>query len=196
MATESLKIPLSWISESGHDVDATVPGSEVRPDDVEDFPIGEVRVRGTAQAIDEELIFRGEVTGTYQNPCDRCLQPVNEAFNIDVIWSFEEGAPLNPFEEMASENDEEREDAKPGRARYEGSDIDLRGPAWEEIVLGAPPKFLCAEECAGLCVQCGANLNTTPCACEPDTSEEDLSNQGFSGLADMFPDLKSNSSED
>ena len=38
----------------------------------------------------------------------------------------------------------------------------------EQLLLRVPAYVVCREECRGLCPQCGANLNETTCACEPE----------------------------
>ena len=41
----------------------------------------------------------------------------------------------------------------------------------DTLVLAMPLKVLCREDCAGLCPQCGTDLNVEACACaarEPD----------------------------
>lgn len=35
-----------------------------------------------------------------------------------------------------------------------------------DILLSLPQKFLCRQDCKGLCPQCGSNLNLGDCACE------------------------------
>lgn len=35
----------------------------------------------------------------------------------------------------------------------------------EEMTLQLPTKLLCTEDCKGLCVKCGANLNKVSCGC-------------------------------
>ena len=35
----------------------------------------------------------------------------------------------------------------------------------EAVILELPMRFLCSEDCKGLCPLCGANLNRGPCAC-------------------------------
>lgn len=35
-----------------------------------------------------------------------------------------------------------------------------------DIILSYPQKFLCREDCRGLCPQCGKNLNEGDCGCE------------------------------
>lgn len=36
----------------------------------------------------------------------------------------------------------------------------------EDIWLAIPPRFICKEDCKGLCAQCGADLNEGPCGCK------------------------------
>ena len=36
----------------------------------------------------------------------------------------------------------------------------------EDIFLALPTKFLCREDCKGLCPQCGKNLNDGSCSCK------------------------------
>lgn len=44
--------------------------------------------------------------------------------------------------------------------------IDLEAFVLEDIFLALPTKFLCKEDCKGLCTQCGKNLNDGPCSCQ------------------------------
>lgn len=45
--------------------------------------------------------------------------------------------------------------------------LDLTGAICEYSVLAVPMKPLCREACAGLCPQCGKDLNRGPCSCPP-----------------------------
>ncbi len=38
----------------------------------------------------------------------------------------------------------------------------------EELVLDYPHKIFCREDCRGLCIKCGADLNEGECACKHD----------------------------
>ena len=44
--------------------------------------------------------------------------------------------------------------------------LDLSDPVREYVTMADPMKPLCRQECAGLCVDCGSDLNQTQCACE------------------------------
>ena len=47
--------------------------------------------------------------------------------------------------------------------------IDLTEYIREDILLSFPQHYLCSEQCEGLCVGCGANLNKESCSCsKPD----------------------------
>jgi uncharacterized protein len=44
--------------------------------------------------------------------------------------------------------------------------VDISGLSREALVLALPERVLCSEECKGLCVQCGTDLNLGECGCE------------------------------
>ena len=50
--------------------------------------------------------------------------------------------------------------------------LDLTPDLREAILLALPSHPVCKEECLGLCVRCGANLNTGTCSCPPGARDE------------------------
>jgi len=44
--------------------------------------------------------------------------------------------------------------------------IDTTKDTREEIIIGYPVKFLCIDNCRGLCFKCGRNLNESKCDCQ------------------------------
>jgi uncharacterized protein len=48
---------------------------------------------------------------------------------------------------------------------YDGDTIDVTSLVHEHVLLALPIRLLCAEDCRGLCAQCGTNLNVTTCGC-------------------------------
>lgn len=44
--------------------------------------------------------------------------------------------------------------------------LDLDELVYADVLLSLPSKFLCKKDCAGLCGQCGANKNLSPCSCK------------------------------
>ena len=53
--------------------------------------------------------------------------------------------------------------------------LDLAPAIREEVLLAVPLYPLCREDCRGLCVTCGADLNEGPCACPEETRAESRS---------------------
>ncbi len=194
-----LKIPLSSFTEEGILVDKVVAETEFAPKGTSQLAISPVHVSGKLTQVDGDYIFKGRLEGLYHLRCDRCLDPVDWPFDIDVLWVFEEGVPVHPLENWPDNAEEEEDAVDEGEtrvARFQGNEIDLSEAAWEEIVLAAPAKVLCREDCKGLCPRCGANWNRETCDCQQQPKEESFQNDGLAGLADLFPELKPKNSEE
>jgi uncharacterized protein len=58
--------------------------------------------------------------------------------------------------------DENPEDEEMATEYVEGNMLDVSGWARDAIALALPEKILCRPDCAGLCGQCGKNLNDEP----------------------------------
>ncbi len=103
----------------------------------------------------------GRVETRLELDCSRCLEP----FEAPIESAFE--LRYVPFEQNAG--DEEREIAEDDltTAYYKDQTVDLGALMREQFQLALPMKPLCAEDCKGLCAECGANLNKTTCGCAP-----------------------------
>ncbi len=117
--------------------------------------IGPVSVTGQLQATGQsEYLWRGGFHGVLQTECRRCLADVRSNLDIDVdaaIFSTDPEAADDP-------------DFYPLLER--ASHIDIRDVAREELALAVPARLLlCRDDCAGLCPNCGADLNAGPCGC-------------------------------
>ncbi|MBK8130429.1 MAG: DUF177 domain-containing protein [bacterium] len=44
-------------------------------------------------------------------------------------------------------------------------ELDLSSDVRDFLILAFTGRHLCSEDCLGLCVNCGANLNDGPCNC-------------------------------
>ncbi|MFO7974154.1 MAG: DUF177 domain-containing protein [Candidatus Hydrogenedentota bacterium] len=184
-----LTIPLSALECGEHEVDLTVQEENLRPEGAKGLGIGPARIQGKMTVVEPRYVFLGTLTGVYLRQCDRCLKETEVPFKFDVIWSFEQGMPSELVETVSEYGKEEFGEGDSETVFFEGSEIDLARPMWEELVLFAPSKTLCKEDCAGLCPHCGADLNTTLCSCQREESPEEFGNSGLSELASLFPDL-------
>jgi uncharacterized protein len=102
----------------------------------------------------------GQLSAPVQAPCSRCARDVQIAVDrrFEAVFVTADTGEAD----RAVELDERDLDLD----YYQGGVIDGLRLLAEQIFLELPMKVLCAEDCKGLCVQCGANLNETECDCE------------------------------
>jgi uncharacterized protein len=117
--------------------------------------VGPVSVTGQLQATGPgEYLWRGRIRGTMQGDCRRCLTDVRTDVDIEVVAA------------VFSSDPEAADDPDFYPLLERASHIDVRDVVREELVLTAPTRLLlCREDCAGLCLSCGAELNAGPCGC-------------------------------
>jgi DUF177 domain-containing protein len=133
---------------------------ELRPDDpafegLDLNLVAPVSVTGQLQETGEgEYLWRGSIHALIEGECRRCLSEVRTKVDIEVdaaVFSSDPEAADHP-------------DFYPLLER--ASHIDVRDVVREELVLSASTRLLlCREDCAGLCLTCGADLNAGPCGC-------------------------------
>ena len=103
----------------------------------------------------------GKLATRLEIPCARCLEPV--PYQVDR--SFE--LLFRPQSVNEGPDEREMQDKDAEIAFYDGKGVELEDILREQILLAVPIKIVCREECKGLCPQCGKNLNTGECQCEP-----------------------------
>ncbi len=191
-----LCVPLSLIAQGNVALDIVVAATELHGNEEHGFSVQNVAIAGTLSQVDSEYLFQGTLSFAYEHPCDRCLEDVVVPTELDVTCLFEHG-PGTELElgseayEVSSTSDDG------GLAHYfEGNEINLAPAVWEEITLAAPGKFLCREDCAGLCPRCGGSLNGGPCGCPDENDEKEERQGGLATLAMLFPKLGTKSSEE
>ena len=91
----------------------------------------------------------------YETECARCLSAINGKFSLDLEKTV---APRNILEGL----DEDKTD---DYAIIENGFLDMDELIYEQLELEFPSRFLCREDCLGLCQRCGKNLNEGKCNC-------------------------------
>ena len=113
-------------------------------------PEGEGVVRNEAGT----LTLTGHIRARLRCACDRCAS----------VFETERDIPLDV--PLARELQDEE---NPDYFLLEGDELDLDDLLETSFILGMHGRFLCREDCRGLCPRCGANLNDGPCSCKPET---------------------------
>ena len=159
---DKLRVPLAALTPDGAPVDSVVSVAGLSPQDADAFPAESVRVRGMLLEMGSEYLFRGTISGVIKHACDRCMEEASIPFSAEAVWVFKEALETKVLESEAEDAEDDGDMVVYG---FEGNEIDLAPCVWEELVLAMPSKFLCDEDCAGLCPQCGHNLNLGTCDC-------------------------------
>jgi uncharacterized protein len=121
-----------------------------------------VLVTGEIERHIASVKVRGDIAGTVEVDCTRCLQPVQRPLAIDFdVEYLTEG-------QLGREGEHELHETDLDRDELEGSSLDLTQLAREQILLNVPEQFLCREDCKGLCEKCGENINLVDCNCGKD----------------------------
>ncbi len=84
--------------------------------------------------------------------CDRCAKPVDYPFEAEIRHTL-----------VSSLNDEDNDELL---LVEDVKNFNLDELVTDDIFLSLPSKFLCREDCKGLCPTCGADLNEGQCSCK------------------------------
>jgi uncharacterized protein len=124
------------------------------------FPfVAPVGIRGTVKSMDGSAQLDMEASFEFSIPCDRCTTQIHRHFSYSfshVLVTSLENEDNDRFVEIRNDK------------------LDLDGLVREDILLELPTKFLCREDCRGLCPICGKNLNEGPCGCKVDSVDPRL----------------------
>jgi uncharacterized protein len=105
------------------------------------------------QAVNDGVVVVGTVRAPWTGECRRCLQPARGDVEAEVQEVYE------------------REPVEGETRRLHGAEIDLTDLARDAVLLELPLAPLCRADCAGLCPQCGADLNQGACDCVVDDKD-------------------------
>lgn len=101
--------------------------------------------------VDDVVNVQGQAEVFLSAICSRCLGDVCVDFAAPLLVTMVPAKP-EPEEDL-------------GISTYHNRVVDLSAIVRDEIVLALPMRPLCKQTCAGLCVQCGKNLNDEICTC-------------------------------
>lgn len=99
------------------------------------------------ESVVEGVLVTGTAVVSLQGQCARCLEQISSDEEVDL-------------QELYLYPDKEPDDDE--ASRLEAELLDLEPLLRDTVVLDLPYTPLCRPDCAGLCPDCGANLNEDP----------------------------------
>ncbi len=143
-----LKINVGFLLAEGvgyyRDMVIELPRVQLDDDLTLDFLRGNLRFSRNSRGI----LVQGQLETHVLSECTRCLRPIF----VPVKLEIEELFAFPPSGLVAF-------------SVAETGILDLAPLVREEAILGVPMVALCRPDCAGLCPQCGHDLNEGPCEC-------------------------------
>ncbi len=139
------------------------PVGAVRTYDVDETTGEGFPIRGTVTLLrtNRSILVTGGLETVTRGECSRCLEKYEYLLKIDIEEEYfltrdpVSGAVLPaPTEAGAFLIDENHI-------------VDLSEAVRQYTIMALPMKPVCREDCAGLCPQCGRNLNRGSCDCAP-----------------------------
>lgn len=98
------------------------------------------------------VILKATIEFDYTAPCDRCARESTTHMTVPVKHV------------LVEDSDEDYEDDNV--IGLENFHLDLKELVLSDILLSLPMIILCKPDCAGVCLNCGRNLNEGKCNCK------------------------------
>ncbi|HCC02150.1 MAG TPA: nucleic acid-binding protein [Ruminococcaceae bacterium] len=117
--------------------------------------VSPIQVTGSIKMHSGFAQMKAETSFDFSIPCDRCTSQIHKRLTYRFSHILVE----------ALSNEEDGNDGRYIVLQEDGS-LDVDNLLREDILLALPTKFLCKEDCKGLCPICGKNLNEGPCDCK------------------------------
>ncbi len=121
---------------------------------------GKIRSKATGKGENEGYVeLTLTVSTDIKAPCARCLEEISEKLEYTKVYGL-----------TTSNVSEDSEDY----ITTENSKLDATDLARTLFILNVPMRFLCSEDCKGICSECGKNLNLGACDCDKSEVDERL----------------------
>ncbi len=149
-----MKVPILHLPDGIHHFDGIIKKGtlhfyrdEVYPGDIEvsvDFNKFEKNIQSTVYLKTKSHLI-----------CDRCLGEFDLDYQdkLDLLFHLDLSDLESDEENVLNISPELKE-------------IDLTPMIQENLILSIPMRWICSEDCKGICSGCGADLNTETCTCE------------------------------
>lgn len=169
VASRALKFQVGFLLAEGKghasDSELDFPRVQVADDLILEHLRGTLRFSRTSEGI----LVQGQLETVLPVACDRCLQEFSLTlhFEVEELYIY----PPRPEAEFVV---------------HETGILDFAPLLREEIFTETPMMVLCRPDCAGLCPECGQNLNEAQCACSK--QQTDVRLQALQQLKERLED--------
>ena len=137
---EKLIIDVARLKAEGEEFSGVVDDAVLEMDGELLRPFGGIRYEISAQLFGKELLVRGTLSQDFDAVCARCGCDFDFTLTVDDFTASVETDEKSEF-------------------------VDLTDELRQSIILALPSYPICRQDCRGVCVTCGKNLNEGLCNC-------------------------------
>ena len=128
---------------------------------------GPVNVKGRAENIGGQVEISAHVTAEIATNCARCMKDIFKDVDFDYTEKLAgSGTEIQDGDDVIL---------------LDGTEVDIADITLNNFIAISPMKYLCKEDCKGLCPHCGADRNLTDCDCD-----ENVTDPRFDVLNNLF----------
>lgn len=132
--------------------------------------IGPVRADLHLTRRDQRVFLVGQLQFINRFECDRCLEAYEDKHDDRFQVEFEYIPPTDLYWHSDA-GEHECPEAEMDVVTLDQPALDVEAILEQQVILALPVKRVCADNCRGLCVYCGKNLNSAPCSCQENESK-------------------------
>jgi len=112
-----------------------------------------INFNGTLRKGEDYVEIAGLVTANFVTNCHACGEEAKNSIKFEIFETYRR---------------------EPADDEYEliGDEVNFDEMVLENIRLNLPIRILCKEDCMGVCLMCGKNLNREECGCEREVKKE------------------------
>lgn len=111
-----------------------------------------VKVTGSIFNNGQALSFKAVCRGVMHTSCARCMKDIDVDIDFDI------------YEALARDDGTVSEESD--LILFEGNTVDIDDIVMNNFLMNISGKYLCKDDCKGLCRICGADLNEGACGCD------------------------------
>ena len=136
------------------------------------------------ESVTQGVLVSAQLSAIADGECVRCLEPVEFDIErkIQELYRYEPEKAHTKAQRKRAREEEDDLDLEE-ELMMEGDIIDLEAPIRDAIVLSLPINPLCAEDCPGLCPECGVKWTNLPAE-----HSHGVIDARWSGLAGLLPE--------
>ena len=126
-----------------------------------------VEIKGNITSNGKSLFFEAHCIAYVVTACARCAKDIEVKIEFDI-------------DEALARNTEQFDESS-DIILFDGHEIDIDEIILNTFLMNLSGKYLCKEDCKGLCPVCGADLNERECGCN-----REFIDPRWQGLADLL----------